>query len=152
MSGSQLRRDLANSGGLASDLDGADSAGSELRIEGVLRRLPQQGSPRAVPPAQAEDGWLDDAFEPMVEPDPSTMDDASPLGEREREILAFERKWWRHAGAKEQAIRDRFQLSATRYYKLLNALLDEPAALAHDPVLVKRLRRLRATRSRTRGR
>jgi len=72
------------------------------------------------------------------------------LSERERQVLAFERRWWKHAGSKEQAIRDQFGVSATRYYQMLNALLDNPAALAHDPVLVKRLRRLRATRQRAR--
>jgi hypothetical protein len=72
------------------------------------------------------------------------------LTERERQVLAFERRWWRHAGAKEQAIRDLFDVSSTRYYQMLNGLLDNPAALAHDPVLVKRLRRLRATRTRAR--
>jgi hypothetical protein len=72
------------------------------------------------------------------------------LSERELQILAFERQWWKHAGAKEQAIRDAFDLSATRYYQLLNALLDNPAALAHDAVLVGRLRRLRAARTRIR--
>ncbi|MEV4710553.1 DUF3263 domain-containing protein [Micromonospora sp. NPDC049374] len=77
---------------------------------------------------------------------------AGGLDEREREMLAFERQWWRHAGAKEQAIRDRFGLSATRYYQLLNALLDNPAALAADPVLVGRLVRLRASRTRNRRR
>ena len=70
------------------------------------------------------------------------------LTPRDRDILAFERRWWRRPGAKEQAIRDTFEVSATRYYQLLNGLLDEPAALAHDPVLVGRLRRLRAARSR----
>jgi len=74
------------------------------------------------------------------------------LSERQEAILAFERQWWRYAGAKEQAIRDLFHMSPTRYYQTLNALLDDPAALAHDPALVKRLRRLRATRSRTRSR
>jgi hypothetical protein len=74
------------------------------------------------------------------------------LTEREMEILAFESKWWKHAGAKEQAIRDAFDLSATRYYQILNGLLDNPAALAHDPVVVGRLRRLRSTRARTRRR
>ena len=74
------------------------------------------------------------------------------LTERELQILAFEGKWWKHAGAKEQAIRDTFDLSPTRYYQLLNALLDNPAALEQDPVLVGRLRRLRATRSRARRR
>jgi len=75
----------------------------------------------------------------------------TPLSEREQQILAFERKWWKHAGSKEQAIRDTFDLSATRYYQLLNGLLDNPAALAYDAVLVGRLRRLRSTRARTRG-
>jgi hypothetical protein len=72
------------------------------------------------------------------------------LTEREQRILAFERKWWRHAGAKEQAIRDAFDLSSTRYYQLLNGLLDKPAAIEAEPMLVARLRRLRATRSRGR--
>jgi hypothetical protein len=74
------------------------------------------------------------------------------LTDREREILAFESRWWKHAGAKEQAIRDTFGLSSTRYYQVLNALLDKPEATEHDPVLVGRLRRLRATRARTRRR
>jgi len=76
----------------------------------------------------------------------------SGLAERERQILAFEARWWKHAGAKEQAIRDTFGLSSTRYYQLLNGLLDNPAAMEHDPVLVARLRRLRSTRARTRRR
>jgi len=73
------------------------------------------------------------------------------LTPREVEMLAFERQWWRHAGAKEQAIRDEFDLSATRYYQLLNGLLDNPLALAHDPVLIGRLRRIRTNRARSRG-
>jgi hypothetical protein len=73
------------------------------------------------------------------------------LSARDAEILAFERQWWKFAGAKEQAIRDAFQMSATRYYQVLNALIDRPEALAHDPLLVKRLRRLRATRQRLRS-
>lgn len=75
-----------------------------------------------------------------------------PLSERELAILDFERRWWRHAGAKEQAIRDTFGITATRYYQLLNGLLDNSAALAAEPVLIGRLRRLRATRSRGRRR
>jgi Protein of unknown function (DUF3263) len=81
-------------------------------------------------------------------------DGKEPVGElsaRDAEILAFERQWWKFAGAKEQAIRDKFQMSATRYYQVLNALIDKPAALAQDPLLVKRLRRLRATRQRNRS-
>ena len=73
------------------------------------------------------------------------------LSRRDREILAFERQWWRYAGAKEQAIRDLFDLSATRYYQALNALIDRPEALAADPMLVKRLRRLRTARQRQRS-
>lgn len=73
------------------------------------------------------------------------------LDERDRAILDFERQWWRYAGAKEQAVRDLFGMSATRYYQVLNALIDRPAALAHDPMLVKRLRRLRASRQRARS-
>jgi hypothetical protein len=73
------------------------------------------------------------------------------LSERDSKMLDFERQWWRYAGAKEQAIRDLFDMSATRYYQALNALLDRPAALRHDPMLVKRLRRMRAARQRARA-
>jgi len=73
------------------------------------------------------------------------------LAERDQRILAFERQWWKYAGAKEQSIRDEFDMSATRYYQVLNALIDRPEALAYDPMLIKRLRRLRATRQRTRA-
>ncbi|TWD81810.1 uncharacterized protein DUF3263 [Kribbella amoyensis] len=76
---------------------------------------------------------------------------AAGLSERDSAIIAFERHWWKYAGAKEQAIRDQFQMSATRYYQVLNALIDRPEALAHDPLLVKRLRRLRAARQRARS-
>ncbi|MCC2322539.1 DUF3263 domain-containing protein [Cellulomonas xiejunii] len=72
------------------------------------------------------------------------------LSPRDREVLAFERQWWKYAGAKEQAVRELFDMSATRYYQLLNALIDDPAALAHDPMLVKRLRRMRSSRQRAR--
>jgi Protein of unknown function (DUF3263) len=84
----------------------------------------------------------------------SRPDGKEPLGElgvRDAEILSFERQWWKFAGAKEQAIRDKFQMSATRYYQVLNVLIDKPEALAQDPLLVKRLRRLRATRQRNRS-
>ena len=76
---------------------------------------------------------------------------ADGLSRRDREILAFERQWWKYAGAKEQAIRELFDMSTTRYYQVLNALIDTPAALAADPMLVKRLRRLRASRQRQRS-
>lgn len=73
------------------------------------------------------------------------------LDDRDREILDFERQWWKHAGAKEQAIREHFGMSSTRYYQLLNQLLDRPEALEHDPMLVKRLRRQRSARQRRRA-
>jgi hypothetical protein len=73
------------------------------------------------------------------------------LDARSRDILDFERDWWKHAGAKEQAIRERFDVSPTRYYQLLNAVIDEDEAVAYDPMLVKRLRRLRASRQRQRA-
>lgn len=73
------------------------------------------------------------------------------LTERDREILALERLWWQYAGAKEQAIREKFEMSSTRYYQVLNALIDREEALAFDPLLVKRLRRLRDKRQRNRS-
>ena len=73
------------------------------------------------------------------------------LSEREVRILAFERNWWRKPGATEQAIRDMLGMSATRYYQMLNELIDRPEALAFEPVLVKRLRRQRAKRERIRS-
>ena len=71
------------------------------------------------------------------------------LSRREHEMLGFERQWWRRAGAKETAIRNLFDTTPTRYYQALNALVDRPEALAADPLLVQRLRRLRTTRQRT---
>ena len=73
------------------------------------------------------------------------------LSERDREIIAFERQWWKYAGAKEQAIKELFDMSATRYYQVLNALIDTQEALEADPMLIKRLRRLRASRQRARS-
>ncbi|MEV0429832.1 DUF3263 domain-containing protein [Micromonospora sp. NPDC050495] len=131
--------------------------------------------PRSAPAVEATpDAEADAAPAPAAAPDAATTDpaaaapvgsveagrpdrDAAPaaageLTERERRILAFEQQWWKHAGAKEQAIRDTFGLSATRYYQLLNGLLDHPAALAAEPVLIGRLRRLRSSRARSRRR
>ena len=68
----------------------------------------------------------------------------SGLTDLEQAVLAFERRWWKHAGAKEQAIKDELGLSSTRYYQLLNALIDKPEALVADPMTVKRRLRLRA--------
>jgi len=82
---------------------------------------------------------------------PSTACVGEELSERDQRILTFERQWWQYAGAKEQGIRESFDMSATRYYQVLNALIDRQSALAFDPLLVKRLRRLRAARQRQRS-
>ena len=81
----------------------------------------------------------------------SPSSSAARLSDRDEQVLAFERQWWKYAGAKEQAIRELFGMSATRYYQVLNALIDSPAALAHDPMLIKRLRRMRSSRQRARS-
>lgn len=65
------------------------------------------------------------------------------LSFRDRAVLGLERRNWSGPGEKERAIRERLDMSPTRYYQLLNALLDDPLALAHDPVTVNRLRRRR---------
>jgi hypothetical protein len=70
----------------------------------------------------------------------------STLTDLETRILEFERNWWRFAGAKESAIKELFDLSAPRYYQLLNDLIDRADALEAAPMLVKRLRRLREAR------
>ncbi|BDM72881.1 hypothetical protein HEK616_63680 [Streptomyces nigrescens] len=70
----------------------------------------------------------------------------SGLSARDEAVLAVERRSWPGPGPKERAIRERLGLSPTRYYQLLNALLDDPRALAHDPVTINRLRRIREAR------
>lgn len=82
---------------------------------------------------------------------PHPPGDDTELSERDRRVLAFERQWWRYAGNKEQAIRELFGMSGARYYQVLNALIDRPDALAVDPMLVKRLRRLRTARQQARA-
>ena len=76
---------------------------------------------------------------------------ATGLSAEQQQMLAFERQWWKYSGAKETAVRDRFDMSLTRYYQVLNALIDEPCALAQDPMLVRRLRRLRDARAQRRS-
>ena len=85
------------------------------------------------------------AFEQMPEVE------VAALSDRDARILEFENRWWQYAGAKEQAIRELFDMSATRYYQLLNAIIDMPAALEANPMLVKRLRRMRESRQRARS-
>ncbi len=83
-------------------------------------------------------------------PPPATPG-ASELPLREQRILAFERRWCEHAGAKEDAIRAEFELAGPRYYQLLNAALDLPEAVLFDPLLVRRLQRLRDSRTEARS-
>lgn len=78
------------------------------------------------------------------------MQEHKELTRRDLDILDFERTWWKHAGVKEQAIKERFEMSATKYYQVLNELLELPAAMEYDPILVKRLKRLRVYRQRQR--
>ncbi|MEE1800497.1 DUF3263 domain-containing protein [Streptomyces sp. JV176] len=91
--------------------------------------------------------------DPAAEPDPEPAADPAPeprpapaLSGRDRAVLAMEGRGWPGPGAKEREIRERLGLSPTRYYQLLNALLDDPRAAEHDPVTVNRLRRVRAAR------
>lgn len=73
-----------------------------------------------------------------------------PLDDRDRALLRFEGEWHRHGGAKEEAIRSELGMSPARYYQLLGRLIDTSAALESDPMLVKRLRRLRDARQQAR--
>jgi hypothetical protein len=72
------------------------------------------------------------------------------LTDQERAVLDFERSWWTADGVKEVLIEQRLGLTASRYYRQLNELLDRPDALEHDPLVVRRLRRLRERRRRAR--
>jgi hypothetical protein len=97
-----------------------------------------------------------DAAEVPAQPEPHMhavppASDEVDLTERDRAILAFERQWWKYPGLKEQAIHELFGVSPTRYYQLVNRLIDKRAAIEADPMLVKRLRRLRSGRQRARS-
>ncbi len=112
----------------------------------------------AMDPAKTLDLTVTNDAHPQITPasaaegsQPAAHRPGDDLSERDRQILTFERQWWKYAGAKEQAIRDQFAMSATRYYQVLNALIDRTDALAFDPLLVKRLRRLRSSRQRARA-
>lgn len=108
--------------------------------------LPIPAQRRPAPATEEADDVLDSDLPERVEPERRTG-----LDERQERILLFERRWWKHAGAKEQAIRETFEISSTRYYQLLNKLLDDPRALEFDAALVNRLRRLRVSRARSRA-
>jgi hypothetical protein len=75
----------------------------------------------------------------------------SGLTELESKVLEFERQWWKFAGAKESSIKELFDMAPPAYYQLLNNLIDRPEALEAQPMLVKRLRRLREARTSSRS-
>ncbi|HWG28795.1 DUF3263 domain-containing protein [Actinospica sp.] len=112
----------------------------------ALFDLPEQpASPEdAEPGAAAADAGTVEADQTPDEPAPPL------LGPRERAVLDFESRRFKNAGRKDQAVRDEFGISPTQYFQILNALLDDPAALAHNPTLVARLRRLRDARQQAR--
>ena len=87
-----------------------------------------------------------------AEPMPSRDSGDSALDDRAVRVLAFEARAWQQPGLKAQAIRDEFGISAARYYRILGELIDSPAALRHDPMLVKRLQRMREARAAIRAR
>jgi hypothetical protein len=111
-------------------------------------------------PRAPEVGVLQELFEFFEQPAPpeeASVEEnsqevvtAPSLGPRERAILDFESRRFKNPGRKEQAIREEFEVSPTQYFQIVNALLDDPAALACDPTLVSRLRRLRDARQQAR--
>ena len=115
----------------------------------ALFEVPDQPGP-AEPSAADSPDESDDSDD--AEPDsPEAPPPPAPLlGPRERAVLDFEKKRWKHAGAKEEAIRADLGLSPTNYFQMLNALLDDPAALAYNPTLVAALRRRREARQQAR--
>jgi Protein of unknown function (DUF3263) len=114
--------------------------GPETGEQEALFELPEQPAPAedAAPPATSE------------KPDTPPAPPPPLLPARERAVLDFERKLWKHAGAKEEAIRADLGLTPTNYFQILNALLDDPAALAYNPTLVGALRRRREARQQAR--
>jgi hypothetical protein len=89
-------------------------------------------------------------FGPVDAPaDEPSARSVEPLTAREKEILLFEQSWWRYPGAKEAEIRKRWDMNTVRFYQVLNQVIEKEAALAWDPVTVRRLRRQRDKRLRT---
>jgi hypothetical protein len=82
---------------------------------------------------------------------PASDASSSGLSEFELRMLEFERTWWRHAGAKESSIKELFNLTPPAYYQMLNNLIDRPEALMAEPLLVKRLLRVRQQRTSARS-
>ena len=87
------------------------------------------------------------AMSAVIQPTP----EPTGLSELELKLLDFERNWWRHAGSKESAIKELFNLTPPAYYQMLNNLIDRNDALLAEPILVKRLRRIRDARTAARS-
>lgn len=101
----------------------------------------------AVAPSSDGSGHLADLGIPAG----GTTVDLGGLSARDAAILDFERQWWRFSGAKEQSVRETFDMTPAHYHQVLSALLESPDALAYDPILVKRLLRLRDARHQARS-
>ena len=114
-------------------------------------RLGHRGNPACGPMKTPWQGRRR-AHETHLDHDFQSRHDRRPrAGERDLEILDFERQWWKYGGGKETAIRERFDMSAIRYYQRLNWIIDQSQAMAHDPLLVRRLKRTRLARQRHRS-
>ncbi len=96
-------------------------------------------------PAGAED------TQPAGTSGPDNGSAESQLSELEAQVLEFERRWYTYGGPKDHAIREKFDMTATAYFQVLNSLLDNAAAYQRDPILIKRLRRIRDSRQRSRA-
>ena len=118
--------------------------------EAAQKHLPIEQEPVEQKHFPVEEITVEVPVEDAADATPEGPSPESALSARDQQILALERQWWKYAGAKEQAVRELFDISATHYYQMLNALIDTEEALAHDPMLVKRLRRLRTSRQRAR--
>jgi Protein of unknown function (DUF3263) len=90
-------------------------------------------------------------MDPRAQQPTTTSTDLPELERSDLEILDFERQWWKYADTKETGIRERLGLSTVGYYRRLSWIIDQPQALAHDPLLVRRLCRTRLARQRDRS-
>jgi hypothetical protein len=72
----------------------------------------------------------------------------APLTERDRAMIEFEATWFTIDQDRHDAIRARFACSVEDYNLELNRVIDHPAALEIDPLVVRRLRRHRERRRR----
>ena len=95
--------------------------------------------------------WAGKGISMSAAPEITAVATDAELSTRDAEILDFERQWWRYSGAKEQSIRERFDMTPAHYYQVLNVLLEDPRAVAYDPILVRRLLRLRQARHQARS-